>query len=277
MSRDAYLISAADLTDQLNDQQTRVVDGTWLLDQTRTPRTEFLEGHIPGAVFFDVDAISDKDSSLPHMLPSPERFAELVGILGIADGDDIVVYDTAGLFSAARVWWTFKIMGARSVRILDGGLPAWRAVGGALESGEPSPAPAQFTPAFDRAAVVGLAEMKDIISTKSDNILDARPAARFRGEAPEPRQGLRSGHMPGALNLPAGEVVQDGRLIADNDLTQVMDNLGLVHDGPIVTSCGSGVTAAILTLALNVSGFDKVRLYDGSWAEWGGREDTDIV
>jgi thiosulfate/3-mercaptopyruvate sulfurtransferase len=270
------LITTDELHARLGAADLRIVDGSWHLDG-RDAAADFARARIPGAVRFDLDAVSDGSSGLPHMLPSPEAFAAAAGGMGIAEGDDIVVYDTAGLFSAARVWWMFRVMGARSVRVLDGGLPKWTAEGRPVETGEAAlPSPAVFTPTQHIEGVAGLEEVRAALAG-SAQVLDARGAPRFRGEAAEPRPGVRAGHMPGALNLPYARLIAaDGTLLRGEALRERFSDAGVDLDRPVVTSCGSGVTAAILTLGLAELGVESV-LYDGSWAEWGGRDDTDVV
>ena len=270
----SFLISAEDLADRLGQPNLRIIDASWHLDG-RDARADFEQAHIPGAVFFDLDAVSDRDSSLPHMMPAPTAFAEAVGALGVAADDLIVVYDTAGLFSAARVWWMFRTMGARDVRVLDGGLPLWRSRGFAVERGIAAPRPAVFDAVSTPAAVAGLGDVRDALDGGAQ-VIDARGAARFAGQAAEPRPGVRSGHMPGAVNLPFGRVLDpDGRMKRGDALAHAFVDAGVDLDQPAVTTCGSGVTAAILTLGLAELGRPS-RLYDGSWSEWGGRGDTPV-
>lgn len=260
----------------MGDPSLRIVDASWHLDN-RDGRTEYEEARIPGAVFLDIDAVSDPESDLPHMLPTPADFARQAGGLGLSDADTIVVYDSLGLFSSARVWWMLRHMGASDVKVLDGGLPRWRAEGLPVTMGPASPpAPAVFT-ARPRSGDV--ADLPAVLSALSGDaqIVDARAAARFRGETAEPRPGLRSGHMPGALNLPFKDLLaENGTMRPLAELEALFTAAGLDLNGPIITSCGSGVTAAILTLALAELGRDS-SLYDGSWAEWGGRSETPVA
>jgi thiosulfate/3-mercaptopyruvate sulfurtransferase len=273
---DAPLISTNALAALMEDPTLRIVDGSWHLDG-RDAQADFAQARLPGAVFFDLDAVSDHGSDLPHMLPTPAAFAEAVGALGIATTDTIVVYDTIGLRSAPRVWWTFRLMGATNVRVLDGGLPLWRTEGRPLVSGPTqTPTPAQFTASRRSDAVADLPTVLGALTGEAQ-ILDARPAARFAGQAAEPRAGLRAGHMPGALNLPFASVIgEDGRLLEPETLRARFTQAGVAFDRPIITSCGSGVTAAILTLALATLD-EPSQLYDGSWAEWGSRTDTPVA
>lgn len=270
------LISTARLAACLDDPDLRLVDASWHLDG-RDGRPDFESARLPGAVFFDLEASSDPDSDLPHMLPAPEAFAARMGGLGLRETDHIVVYDTVGIRSSARAWWMFRVMGAPRVQVLDGGLPKWRAEGRPIESGSPSPsAPAAFAARLDRAAVADLDAVRAALAGTAQ-VIDARAADRFAGRAPEPRPGLRSGHMPGALNLPfPGLLGPDGAMKSAAELEAAFQTAGVDLDRPVVTSCGSGVTAAILSLGLAVLGRPS-RLYDGSWAEWGGRDDTEIV
>ncbi|MGQ2989862.1 MAG: 3-mercaptopyruvate sulfurtransferase [Brevundimonas sp.] len=270
------LITTDELAANLDDPRLRIIDASWHLDG-RDARADFEAARIAAAVHFDLEAVSDHDSPLPHMLPTPEAFAAAAGELGVSETDTVVVYDTVGLFSAPRVWWTFRLMGARDVRVLDGGLPRWLTEGRPVDRSPPvAPVPAVFR-AIRRASDV--ADLPTVLGalTGEAQIVDARPAPRFRGEAAEPRPGLRSGHMPGALNLPFKTLLSDdGVLLRGEALSARFAEAGVDLDQPIITSCGSGVSAAILTLALAELGRDSA-VYDGSWAEWGGRDDTPVA
>lgn len=266
-----YLVSTEWLAERLGDDGVAPVDGSWHLpDAERDGEAEYLERHIPGAVFFDINAVADTSSGLPHMLPSPEVFSDAVGKLGIDDGMTVVAYDGSGLFSAARVWWTFRAMGVEKVFVLDGGFPKWLAEGRPIERGPSARPPKSFTARFDAGAAKTADDVAATIASGSAQVLDARPAARFRGEAPEPRPGLASGHIPGSLNLPSGAIVgPDGRLAEEEELRRAFAVAGVDLSKPVVTTCGSGVTASILALALEAVGGKLEGVYDGSWAEWG--------
>ncbi|MBS7541594.1 3-mercaptopyruvate sulfurtransferase [Ancylobacter oerskovii] len=258
------------LAERLGAPDVVVVDASWHLPTAgRSARAEYADAHIPGAVFFDIDAVADRSSGLPHMLPTEPAFDAAVGALGIGDGMTIVVYDSLGLFSAARGWWTFFVFGAPNVFVLEGGLPQWRDEGRPLEAGEVSRPPARFTARLDRSRVAGADQVAQASEEGSAQILDARSAPRFRGEEAEPRPGVRPGHIPGALNLPFGEVLANGRLKSPEEVRQAVTAAGVDPSRPVITSCGSGVTAAILWLALDSLGTPPAALYDGSWSEWG--------
>ena len=271
------MISTAELAERLGEAGLRLVDASWHLGD-RDAKRDFLAGHIPGAVFFDIDAIADPGTDLPHMLPSPESFAEAAGALGISERDTIIVYDSVGMFSAARVWWTLRAMGATDVRVLDGGLPKWIAEGRPLEAGWRNAPHGEFKSRAQPGLVRDLDQVRQIVGDGSAQLVDARSAARFSAAEPEPRAGLRSGHMPGARNVPWGGVVaSDGTLAAPETLREVFAHAGVDLSAPIVTTCGSGISAALLALALARVGRDDVAVYDGSWSEWGARADTPVA
>ncbi|RAK61207.1 3-mercaptopyruvate sulfurtransferase [Phenylobacterium hankyongense] len=273
------LVSTAWLAERLADPDVQVVDATWYMPgEPRSGREDHAAGHIPGAVFFDIDEISDHGTDLPHMLPTPEAFAAAAGALGLRRDATVVVYDGQGIFSAPRVWWTLRTMGFPKVVVLDGGLKKWRAEGRPVETAETQATPTRLEPAFDPARVRDLDAVRGLLDGGAAQLVDARAGPRFRGEAPEPRAGLRSGHMPGACNVPWGPLVNaDGTLKSAAELRETFEAGGVDLTGPIVTTCGSGVSAALLALALARLGRDDVPVYDGSWTEWGGRADTEVV
>ena len=272
------LVTTEWLAEHLRDEDIRVVDGTWHLPYAkRDARDEFAAAHITGAVFFDIDAIADTDTSLPHMLPSPEKFARAVGALGIGDGDRVIVYDNSEVRSAARVWWTFRAFGHDDVAVLDGGLARWRAEGRPLESGTPSPIGRRFTARLRSSLVRDVEAVRANVAIQAAQVIDARSHGRFAGTEPEPRPGVRGGHIPGSRSLPFQELYRpDGTLLPPSALREVFTRAGVDLARPAITTCGSGVTAAGLALGLHVVGHPDVAVYDGSWTEWGGRDDTPI-
>lgn len=267
-------VSTAWLAERLGTPGLAIVDASWHMpDAQRDARAEYLAAHIPNAVFFDLDKIADGSSGLPHMLPSPQAFAEAVGALGIGDGMQVVVYEADGLFSSPRVRWTFKVMGAPDVFLLDGGFAKWKAEGRPVETGPVSPPQRTFTPDFDAEAVAAVPDVQAALATGSAQLADARSPSRFKGEEAEPRAGVRPGHMPGARNLHYRALLTpDGRLKGPQELSKAVAESGVTLDEPVIATCGSGVTATIIALALETLG-RPARVYDGSWTEWGGRHD----
>ncbi|MFC0281925.1 3-mercaptopyruvate sulfurtransferase [Falsigemmobacter intermedius] len=272
------LVSTAWLDAHLKDPDLRVIDASWYLPAMgRDAKAEYEAGHIPGARFFDIEEISDTRSALPHMAPPPEKFISRMRAMGIGDGHQVVIYDGHGLFSAARVWWTFRLMGKTDVAVLDGGLPKWKAEGRALENLPPVMRDRHMTVQRQAGLVKDVTQVAQASKLKSHIILDARAPGRFSGAEAEPRPGLRSGHIPGAKNLPFGQVLEaNGTMKSPEALREIFAGLGVTPEQPVITSCGSGVTAAVLSLALERAGHRNHALYDGSWAEWGMYDDLPV-
>lgn len=280
MSTSPFVVSADWLEGKLGQPGLSIVDGSWYLPaQNRDARAEYEAGHIPGAVFFDQDRIVDATATatLPHTLPQPSQFGQFANAMGIDKDDTIVVYDGPGFFSAPRVWWMFRLMGADKVFVLDGGLDGWKAQGRSVTSEPTKIAPSFFDVQYAAERVATLDDMRAVVEGRAAQVADARSPGRFAGTDPEPRAGVRSGHMPGAHNVPATALSKDGKLLPIEELRAVLERAGLNLSQPVVTSCGSGVTAAVISLALASVGHTDNRLYDGSWTEWGGRDDTPVA
>jgi thiosulfate/3-mercaptopyruvate sulfurtransferase len=276
--RSTFFTTADELGKRLHEPGLKIVDASWYLPaQNRNARGEYDTAHIPGAVFFDQDLVVEPGVNLPHALPSPRVFARHAGAMGIGARDAIVVHDGPGLFSAPRVWWLFKTFGASNVRILEGGMDSWTREGRPVTVEPTKIAPCFFQADFNPEHLVAFDEMRAIVENAAAQIVDARSTGRFTGAEPEPRPGMRSGHMPGARNVPALSLARDGILLDPAGVRAAFEQAGVDMDKPVVTSCGSGVTAATLILALESIGKSGNRLYDGSWAEWGGRADTPVA
>jgi len=279
-SRHEFLVTTAWLGEHLGDPNLAILDGSWHMPaEKRDAAAEFLAGHIPGARFFDIDKIADTSQGLPHMLPPDQLFAATMGSMGIGNDTHVVVYDVKGLFSAPRVWWTLRALGVSRASVLDGGLPKWRAEGRPLEAGPPRRGPAAtFEPRRNPRSVRAMGEVRGILKSGAEQIVDARPAARFTGEQPEPRPGLAQGHMPGARNVPFTQLINaDGTLRSEAELRAVFAASGVDPARPVVASCGSGVTASVVAFALAVLGNPAAAVYDGSWAEWGRDPGNPVV
>ncbi len=270
MSTFGPLVTTDWLADDLGRASLKLIDGSWRMPGMGAAIDNYHAQHISGAVFFDIDAIADKTTDLPHMLPTPEQFAAAVGDMGISENDDIVVYDEKGVFSAARVWWTFRAMGHPNVAVLDGGLPKWLSEHRPVTAGETILTPTKYHPRPAFALVASAGDVQQALKNVGATVADARPADRFAGQTPEPRPGLRSGHMPGAVNIPYDRLLTpSGVMRRAVDIRQIFEEAGVNSGARVITSCGSGVTAAILSLALEVIGARNHAVYDGSWADWG--------
>lgn len=275
------LVSTDWLARHLTAPDVRIVDATsFLPGQGRNARDEYRERHIPGAVFFDIDEVADDTCGLPHMLPSPEKFSAKVRKMGLGDGNRVVVYDANGGFMAAcRVWWMFRVFGHADVAVLDGGLPKWLAEGRPVEDMPPAPRERHFTARLDHTLVRSFEQMLENVKTGREQVADARAAARFRGEAPEPREGLRSGHIPGSVCLPVSALMADDShftMRPADELEKAISAAGIDPTKPLVATCGSGVTAGVIAFGLYLLGHDHVAVYDGSWTEWGGRDEAPV-
>lgn len=277
-SKSRFVVSPDWLAARLGQEGVSIVDASWYLPaQKRDALAEYRDAHIPGAVFFDINAITDQDSTLPHTLAGPEYFAGCVGEMGIAETDTIVVYDGYGLFTSPRVWWNFRMMGAKDTYLLDGDLPAWKAAGLPVTNEVSNPPPKVFSPTYNHSIIRDMQAVMAAVEDGSAQIVDARPNGRFTAQEPEPRDGMRSGHIPNSRNIPFSELQDGGRLKDLDALRKLFQSAGVDLRHPVITTCGSGVTAASLCLALMSLDHTENAIYDGSWTEWGGTSTTPVA
>lgn len=275
----APLVTTEFLADSLGQPDLVIFDATkYLPNEPKDGKTEFLKSHIPGARYFDIDLIADPDTTLPHMVPTAGRFAKLMGEMGVSNNSRIVFYDQKGLASAARGWWLMGLFGHDNAAVLDGGLPKWIAERRPTGDGESAaPAPTTFSPDLRATRLRGVGDILLNVESHREKVLDARAAGRFTGATPEPRAGMRSGHIPASVSLPYTDLLHDdGTFRPEEELRARFEKAGVDGKHPVVTSCGSGVTACILTLGMVLAGFPPGAVYDGSWTEWGGRSDTPV-
>lgn len=273
-----FVVSAHWLSQRIGQKDLKIIDASWYLPaQNRNAKEEFAAAHIEGAVFFDQDAVIEPGIDLPHALPGTAVFAKHAAVLGLSADDVIIVYDCLGMFTAPRVWWMLRTMGAKKVFVLDGGLDGWVKEGFSVTAAATTITEGEFSASVDAKAIASLEDMRAIVDGKSMQIADARGNGRFTGQEAEPREGMRSGHMPGARNVPVFSLSQDGYLKSLDALRKTLYEAGIDLEKPVVTTCGSGVTAAVITLALQSLGSTDLKLYDGSWSQWGALEDTPVA
>ncbi len=264
------LVTTEWLAEKLGDPALKIIDGSWRMPGSPPASIDYEKRHIAGAIFFDLDEVSDRTSELPHMIPSPGQFERQVGALGISEQDTLIVYDDQGCFSAARIWWTFRAMGHEKIAVLDGGLPKWIAEDRPIVSHSTTTTPRTYSAVFEPESIASHVDLRHHLNKKDASILDARSTSRFDGTTPEPREGLRSGHIPGSVNLPFQALFNDDHTFIDSKkISDLVAKLGVENEKTVITTCGSGVTAAILSLALELTGHNNHKLYDGAWAEWG--------
>ncbi|MFO1099730.1 MAG: 3-mercaptopyruvate sulfurtransferase [Xanthobacteraceae bacterium] len=273
-----WIVTPGWLAANLGSPDVVVLDSSFYLGpMNRDADAEYRAGHIPGALRLDISKVSDRSSPLPHMLPTPEAFADTVGLMGISERDTIVCYDGLGLFASPRLWWMFRLFGAKNVFVLGGGMPRWVAEGLPVEQDVMAREPTRFVARKPAQVIADAAHVQRVLAEGTAQVVDARPADRFTGQAPEPRPGMRSGHIPGSLNVPHGTLLKDGGLLPHDQLREKFAAAGVDLEQPIITSCGSGVSAAVVWLALDAIGIAPAGLYDGSWSEWGSRDDLPVA